>query len=84
MFTTVTFTSLIAWGKSNIGMLMEISDSLLIVLKANLSLLFSTITTLFSVVLGGGHAMLKFLFNTVRIQDFGLEKFSFISSKTLS
>lgn len=44
---------------------MEVSDSLWIVLKANLNLLLSTVTTLFSVVLGGGHAMLTFLFNTI-------------------
>lgn len=46
-------------------MLLEISDSLLIVLKANLNLLFTILSTLISVVLGSGHAMLKFLFNTV-------------------
>lgn len=66
---SVTYTGLFAWGKSNLGMLMELSDSLWIVLKANLSLLFSTFTTLFSVLVGSGHAMIKFLFNTVSINN---------------
>lgn len=63
---SVSFSSLIAWAKTNVGMLMEISDSLLIVLKANVNLLFTVLSTLISVVLGSGQAMLKFLFNTVR------------------
>lgn len=62
----VTFTGLFTWAKSNVGMLMEVSDSIWMVLKANLSLLFSTLTTLFSVLLGSGQTMLKFLFNSVR------------------
>jgi hypothetical protein len=66
----VTYTGLLAWAKSNLGMLMEVGDSLWIVLKANISLLFSTITSLFSVLIGSGHAMLKFLFNSVRIESY--------------
>lgn len=53
-------------------MLMEVGDSLWIVLKANITLLFSTITSLFSVLIGSGHAMLKFLFNSVRNFTIGL------------
>lgn len=62
----VTFTGIFSWAQSNLGMLMEVSDSLWIVLKANISILFSTFTSLISVLLGGGHAMITFLFNSVR------------------
>lgn len=63
----LTFTGIFAWAQSNLGVLMEVSDSLWIVVKANINILFSTFTTLFSVLLGGGHAMIKFLFNTVSV-----------------
>lgn len=46
-------------------MLVEVADSLWIILRTNLSLLASAIGTLFSVILGGGHAVFKFLFHTV-------------------
>jgi hypothetical protein len=62
----VTYSGIFAWAKSNLGVLMEVSDSLWIVLKANLNLLFSTFTTFFGVILGGGHQIFKFLFNSVR------------------
>lgn len=76
----VSFSGLLAWAKSNVGMLMEISDSLLIVLKANVNLLFTILSTLISVVLGSGHAMLKFLFNSVRIQvELSFELILFLS-----
>ena len=61
----VTYSGIFAWAKSNLGVLMEVSDSLWIVLKANLNLLFSTFTTFFGVILGGGHQIFKFLFNSV-------------------
>lgn len=47
-------------------MVLEVSDSIWMVLKANLNLLVSAITTLFSVVLGSSQTMIKFMFNTVR------------------
>jgi hypothetical protein len=55
---------------------MEVSDSLWIVLKANLNLLFSTFTTFFGVILGGGHQIFKFLFNSVRSQNSSTLKIS--------
>ena len=64
-FVSVTAEGLIHWMKSNVGLLMEVGDSIWMVLKANMSLLFSTATTLFSVVFGGGQAMIKFIFNIV-------------------
>lgn len=48
-------------------MLLEVADSLWILLRTNLTLLASAIGTLVSVILGGGHAVLKFLFHTVSI-----------------
>lgn len=65
---SATKAGLIGWVKSNLGMLMEVGDSLWILLRTNLSLLFSAFTTLFGVLLGGGHAMIKFLFHTVSTQ----------------
>ncbi|CAO1419189.1 unnamed protein product [Diamesa serratosioi] len=62
---SATKAGLIGWVKSNLGMLMEVGDSLWILLRTNLSLLFSAFTTLFGVLLGGGHAMIKFLFHTI-------------------
>ncbi|CRL07378.1 CLUMA_CG020355, isoform A [Clunio marinus] len=61
----VTVTGLVAWAKTNIDVLLEVSESLWIVLKANLSLLFSTITSLLSVLLGSGQTMIKFIFDTI-------------------
>lgn len=62
---SVTKAGLIGWVKSNVGTLMEVSESLWLVLRTNLSLLLSAVGTLFSVVLGGGHAVIKFLFHTI-------------------
>lgn len=53
-------------------MLMEVSDSLWIIVKANLTIIFSATTSLLSVVLFSGHAMVKFLFNAVRTAKFEL------------
>ena len=76
VFFSVTKAGLIGFVKSNIGMLLEVADSLFILLRKNISLLLSAIGTLVSVLLGGGHAVLKFLFNTVRIFTFA-NKFIF-------
>lgn len=64
----MTKAGLIGFVKSNIGMLLEVADSLWILLRTNLSLLLSAIGTLVSVLLGGGHAVIKFLLNTVRFK----------------
>ncbi|XP_065088791.1 transmembrane protein 245 isoform X2 [Ochlerotatus camptorhynchus] len=61
----ITKAGIIGFVKSNIGMLLEVADSLWILLRTNLTLLASAIGTLVSVILGGGHAVLKFLFHTI-------------------
>ncbi|XP_055616155.1 transmembrane protein 245 isoform X2 [Toxorhynchites rutilus septentrionalis] len=61
----ITKAGIIGFVKSNIGMLLEVGDSLWILLRTNLTLLVSAIGTLVSVILGGGHAVLKFLFHTI-------------------
>lgn len=61
----VTKAGLIGFIKSNFGMLWEVADSLWMLLRTNLTLLLSAVGTLVSAILGGGHAVLKFLFHTV-------------------
>lgn len=65
-FVAVTTAGIFQWMKNNVEVLKEVGDSVWIVLKANMSLLFSTTTTLLSVLFGGGQAMIKFIFNVVR------------------
>lgn len=60
-----TKAGIIEWAKSNLGMIMEVGDSVWLIVRTNLTLLLSAIGTLFSVILGGGHAVLKFLFNSI-------------------
>lgn len=62
---SLTKAGLIGWVKSNVGTLLEVADSIWILLRTNLSVLLSFCGTLFGVLLGGGHAVLKFLINSV-------------------
>lgn len=59
------YSSLIAWAKSNLGTMKEISDSVLSIIMTNLSLVFSVLATFFGVIIGSGHVMLSLLFNTI-------------------
>lgn len=61
----VTFTNIFAWAKNNLSLMREIGDSIWIVLRTNISLLLSILTTCFGVLIGSGHFMLSFLFNSV-------------------
>uniref|UniRef100_A0A182PS46 Transmembrane protein 245 n=1 Tax=Anopheles epiroticus TaxID=199890 RepID=A0A182PS46_9DIPT len=61
----LTKAGLIGFIKSNFGMLWEVADSLWMLLRTNLTLLLSAVGTLVSAILGGGHAVLKFLFHTI-------------------
>nr|XP_040221528.2 transmembrane protein 245 isoform X1 [Anopheles coluzzii] len=61
----ITKAGLIGFIKSNFGMLWEVADSLWMLLRTNLTLLLSAVGTLVSAILGGGHAVLKFLFHTI-------------------
>uniref|UniRef100_A0A182NKU5 Transmembrane protein 245 n=1 Tax=Anopheles dirus TaxID=7168 RepID=A0A182NKU5_9DIPT len=61
----ITKAGLVGFIKSNFGMLWEVADSLWMLLRTNLTLLLSAVGTLVSAILGGGHAVLKFLFHTI-------------------
>lgn len=51
--------------KTNIGMLMEVTESVWLIVKQNLSTLTSIFGTLLSLFLGGGQAVITFLVNAV-------------------
>lgn len=53
------------WVKSNLGMIMEVVDSLWIIVRKNMYLLGSMFGTIFSFLLGGGHVVITFIVNTV-------------------
>lgn len=56
---------LIGWLKTNIGVLLEVTDSIWLIVKTNLNILTSFIGTLLSLFLGGGQAVITFLVNSV-------------------
>lgn len=56
---------LMQFGKENVGMLTSLMESLWDILKGNVSLLFQSSVTIFSVVLGGGSAVINFIINSV-------------------
>lgn len=56
---------LIGWVKINIGVLLEVTDSIWLIVKTNLNILTSFIGTLLSLFLGGGQAVITFLVNSV-------------------
>lgn len=66
---SVAQQGLIGWIKTNIGMLMEVMDSIWLIVKANLSILTTFIWTLFSLFLGGGQAVITFIVNSVKHVD---------------
>lgn len=59
------YSSLITWAKGNLGAMKELSDTVLSIVMTNLSLVFSVFTTFFGVLIGSGHIMLTFLFNSI-------------------
>lgn len=61
----LTFTSVFSYAKNNLSLMREIGDSVWIVLRTNMQLLFTVFTTCFGVLIGSGHFMLSFLFNSV-------------------
>uniref|UniRef100_A0A1L8D908 Putative conserved plasma membrane protein n=1 Tax=Nyssomyia neivai TaxID=330878 RepID=A0A1L8D908_9DIPT len=56
---------IIAWAKSNVGMLKDVMDSLWIILQKNMYLLGTVLGSIFSVLLGGGHAVVTFVVDTI-------------------
>lgn len=51
--------------KSNIGTLLEVTDSIWLIVKQNLNVLVTIVGSLFSLLLGGGNAVITFLINSV-------------------
>lgn len=62
---TVVKEGIIAWAKSNVGMLKDVMDSVLIIVKSNIYLIASVLGSIFSVLLGGGYAVITFIVDTV-------------------
>lgn len=60
-------------------MLLEVTDSVWLIVKQNLNILTSIFGTMLSMLLGGGHAVITFLVNSVseRIIDLSLNSFQF-------
>lgn len=58
---------LISLIKTNIGTLLEVTDSIWIIVKQNLNVLLTIVGSLFSLLLGGGNAVITFLINSVCI-----------------
>ncbi|XP_037025969.1 transmembrane protein 245 isoform X3 [Bradysia coprophila] len=62
---SVAQQGLIGWVKINIGTLMELMDSVWLIVKTNLNILTSFVGTLLSMFLGGGQAVITFLVNAI-------------------
>lgn len=62
---TVAQQGIISLIKTNIGTLLEVIDSIWLIVKQNLNILTSITGTLSSIILGGGSAVVEFLLNTV-------------------
>lgn len=61
---------LISLIKTNIGTLLEVTDSIWLIVKQNLNVLVTIVGALFSLLLGGGHAVITFLINAVCVAIF--------------
>lgn len=59
------YSSIIQWAKSNLGVMKEVSESVLSIVMTNLSLVFSVFTTFFGLVIGSGLSLMTFLFNSI-------------------
>lgn len=53
--------------KTNIGTLLEVTDSIWIIVKQNINVLVTFVGALFSLLLGGGHAVITFLIDAVSL-----------------
>lgn len=60
---------LISLIKMNIGTLLEVTDSIWLIVKQNLNVLVTIVGSLFSLVLGGGNAVIAFVINSVRMKQ---------------
>lgn len=62
---TAAQQGLISWVKTNLGMLLEVLDSVWVIVKQNLNVITSIIGTFLSIFLGGGQAVITFLLDAV-------------------
>ncbi|XP_031616738.1 transmembrane protein 245 isoform X2 [Contarinia nasturtii] len=56
---------LISLIKTNIGTLLEVTDSIWLIVKQNINVLLTIVGSLFSLLLGGGNAVITFLINSI-------------------
>lgn len=66
--------------RTNIGTLLEVIDSVWLIVKQNLNILTSITGTLSSIIMGGGSAVIEFLLNTVfenKLNDYFISILSF-------
>lgn len=67
---SVAQQGLLSLIKTNIGMLLEVMDSVWLIVKQNLNVLTSIFGTMLSLLLGGGHAVITFLVDAVSGRSF--------------
>lgn len=61
---------LIGWVKKNLDILMDVMNSIWLIVQANLNILTSIVGTFFSLFLGGGQAVITFIINSVILCTF--------------
>lgn len=70
---------LISLIKTNIGTLLEVTDSIWIIVKQNLNVLVTIFGSLFSLILGGGNAVIAFVINAVCMESNIIDLKSFLA-----
>lgn len=68
---SVAQQGLIGWVKKNLDILMEVMNSVWLIVQANLNILTSILGTFLSLFLGGGQAVITFIINSVRTSAIG-------------
>lgn len=62
---SVAQQGVIGWVKKNVDILMEVTNSVWVIVQANISVLTSICGTFMSLLLGGGQAVITFILNSV-------------------
>lgn len=62
---SVAQQGVIGWVKKNVDILMDVTNSVWVIVQANLSVLTSICGTMMSLLLGGGQAVITFILNSV-------------------
>lgn len=66
---TVAQQGLIGWVKKNVDILMDVTNSVWLIVQANLSVLSTICGTMLSLLLGGGQAVVTFIINSVSFRE---------------